>query len=124
MEDGYFYIGQTPYLTRRIDEHKRRKAAEWTKIHKYEFLIDKFDAGLCTSKEAEALETEVTIRFMKEHGWKKVRGGNLSALDEKEIQRVMIKYRKKYAIDDDLYNVLVNELDDDMKVMLARYISK
>ncbi len=66
----------------------------------------------------------MTIRFMKEHGWKKVRGGNLSALDEKEIQRVMIKYRKKYAIDDDLYNVLVNELDDDMKVMLARYISK
>ena len=122
LEDGNIYVGQTPYLARRLEDHKRGKGAEWTRLHKYEYLIDKFDAGLCTSKEAEGLENEITLRYMKEHGWRKVRGGNLSAMDEREILRVMIKYRKKYKIDEDYFNELLSDLDDDMRTKLDRYI--
>ncbi|MEK3917220.1 GIY-YIG nuclease family protein [Paenibacillus sp. FSL H7-0331] len=122
LENENVYVGQTPYLAKRLDEHKRGKASKWSKIHKYEYLIDRYDAGICTSVQAEILENETVLKNMKERGWRKVRGGHLSAIEEKEILRVMIKYRDKYKIDKDYFDVLVNELDDDMKIELSRYI--
>jgi predicted GIY-YIG superfamily endonuclease len=106
LENDYFYVGQTPYLVKRLDEHKRNKGSVWTKIHKYEYLIETYDAGSCTSKDAEALENEVVIKYMKDKGWRRVRGGNLSAIDEKEILRVLLKFPKKYNLDQEFINIL------------------
>lgn len=73
LEDGYYYVGVTDHLNRRLTEHKNGQGASWTKLHKYVKLLE---VGEATSEFEEDLQVK---KYMKEYGFDRVRGGTYSS---------------------------------------------
>jgi predicted GIY-YIG superfamily endonuclease len=69
LEDGCYYVGYSEDLDARLQKHRNCVTA-WTKKHPPVAVDDVFPARF----NIKQLEKEVTLQYMKEHGWKKVRG--------------------------------------------------
>jgi predicted GIY-YIG superfamily endonuclease len=73
LEHGKFYVGASKDIDRRISNHK----SEWTQIHKPKSLDNVFPA----KHNLKDLEREVTLMYMREHGWEDVRGAGWTRVD-------------------------------------------
>lgn len=47
LENGFFYVGKTYNLARRLEEHKEMKGSLWTKKHKFIELYETIENCLC-----------------------------------------------------------------------------
>lgn len=80
LKDGKYYVGMTakrnPYD--RIRSHGSFLGARWTMVHQPIEVMEVKDIGYVTSTEAERQEQELTLTYMKEYGYKNVRGGSVT----------------------------------------------
>lgn len=66
--------------------------------------------------EAKVIENSTTIKYMKEYGWKIVRGGDLVATEKFEILRILIRYgKKKYKLSRDFMIQLIDNIPEERK---------
>lgn len=85
LEGGNFYIGQTvEHIAKRVRKHFMGKGSAWTKAHAPKSVKKVINIGLLTYTEAEQIENEYVIQYMKKYGWEKVRGGFFTLVDEEQ----------------------------------------
>lgn len=98
LEDGYWYVGKSKVLDKRLRRHLRGRGSAWTKLHPYTGEAEHIFTFECESPEDEdKWENHVTIKMMKEKGWKNVRGGFWSNTDE--IQTLKGLHHHNYFLD-------------------------
>src|SRR5690554_2926957 len=81
LEHGKYYVGLTTQSNprRRIAKHKSGFAgAAWTRLHEPIKTLELRDLGSLTQEEADKIEEQTTLRYMKKHGYNNVRGAYLS----------------------------------------------
>ena len=69
LENGYYYIGWTINLKRRLARHAHGKAIYWTKLHAPLKLLETFENATLRT------EDEVAEQYIKQYTQEKVRGG-------------------------------------------------
>lgn len=81
LENGKFYVGASEDIHRRLSNH----SAAWTQEHQPIEVEDVFPAhtGL------KDLEREVTLMYMREHGWENVRGAGWTRVNMSNPPRVL-----------------------------------
>lgn len=68
-DDPRFYIGVSYNLNTRLAQHTSGRGSQWTRWHRVVRVVEvRLHATL-------QMEREVTLRYMRKHGWRKVRGG-------------------------------------------------
>lgn len=82
LEDGFFYVGKTYSLKKRLSKHFKGKGSAWTKLHKPLNLINIEEYEVNFGYEEDYYENKTTINLMKEKGWNKVRGGFWSNISD------------------------------------------
>lgn len=75
LEGGNFYVGQTKNFKRRANQHALASGALWTKVHPPIRVVEFDSLTYRTDSAAAKRETDLTLQYMKEYGWDKVRGG-------------------------------------------------
>ena len=93
LRDGYYYVGITRNLEKRLYQHCSGEGSVVSKKHKPLRLICAWFLGKMTYQEAECIEDEFTIYFMSKYGCR-VRGGRWCKNKEnvKKILRKTIEY--------------------------------
>lgn len=81
LEDGYYYVGFTTNLPRRILQHGLGIGAVWTALHRPEQVIEVIENGS---------ERDTTLRYMLEKGIEKVRGAEYirETLSEETVSEI------------------------------------
>ena len=74
LKHGYFYVGITKDLRRRIWQHCGHEGSGMTRRHQPLELIAAWYLGDMSYEEAEYIEDEFTLYFMKNYS-RRVRGG-------------------------------------------------
>ena len=69
LEHKKIYVGRTTNLENRIEQHKKGKGAQWTKIHKFVSIIES-RPETCPNDE-----NITTLKYMDKYGHENVRGG-------------------------------------------------
>jgi predicted GIY-YIG superfamily endonuclease len=69
LRDNKYYVGYSTHLRSRVNLHREGKGAAWTRIHNFESIVELKVGG------TKADETQLTLEYMKRHGWQNVRGG-------------------------------------------------
>jgi len=69
-DEKKFYVGYSTNLRKRIRDHYCSKGARWTRKYR-PILVEKTIPG-----GDKAMETQVTMEYMRLHGWENVRGAN------------------------------------------------
>jgi predicted GIY-YIG superfamily endonuclease len=75
LENNFFYVGKTHDIKNRLKQHSKGKGSAWTKIHHFKRLHKEYTFDTEKPEDEEYWENFITLKFMKEKGWKKVRGG-------------------------------------------------
>jgi predicted GIY-YIG superfamily endonuclease len=93
LRDGYYYVGITRNLEKRLYQHCSGRGSVVTRKHKPLRLICAWFLGEMTYLEAQYIEDEFTIYFMSKYGGR-VRGGRWCKNKEnvKKILRKTIEY--------------------------------
>lgn len=80
LEDDKYYVGITTKAdpNSRIKMHGGFYGAKWTQKHKPIETLETRDLGTISEVEAARQEQELTLAYMKQYGYKNVRGGTLS----------------------------------------------
>ena len=84
LEDDFFYVGKTYDIKNRLKQHSKGKGSAWTKIHQFKRLFKQYVFDIEKPEDEEKWENFITLQFMKEKGWKKVRGGYYCNIGEYE----------------------------------------
>ena len=74
LEGAHFYIGKSFNLNFRMAQHFSGFGSRWTKLHKPIKIVE-----CCIGDH----EKDLTLKYMREKGWKKVRGGGWCKVDMK-----------------------------------------
>lgn len=69
LESGKYYVGYSSNIEKRLRDHFNHAGSEWTKKYKPIKVIQR-EYG-----KDKAHETQITLDYMREYGWKNVRGG-------------------------------------------------
>lgn len=86
LEQGKYYVGYTECSTeKRIMAHVRGSGAEWTRRYKPVRIVGTLDGDTET-------ESDVTLWFMREHGWENVRGGKWTRVDMRNPPNEFLRY--------------------------------
>jgi len=78
LQDACYYVGITTCPEKRLKEHTTgERSTDWTEQHKPVGVAEVRDEIADTDELADALklEREVTLEYMREKGWERVRGG-------------------------------------------------
>jgi predicted GIY-YIG superfamily endonuclease/ribosomal protein S14 len=88
LENGYYYVGRTKNLERRIEDHATGYGSAWTKKYKFVKHVETLEGD-------SLLEDLVVKRYMQKHGIHKVRGGSYSQviLPEETINHLEREFR-------------------------------
>lgn len=103
-EDKKYYIGITskPDPYERINEHiNGYYTAQWVKKHKAVRNIEMLRLGEISHDEAQALENQRTLQYMKKYGYQNVRGGKFNYSGK------YVKVGSRYFRDDEFNTLLV-----------------
>lgn len=92
LEDGYFYVGKTKNLERRIQEHKSGEGSSWTKLHPFVCLLE-------TIKGDALVEDMMVKKYMLTEGIEKVRGGSYSTTRLTQTQTETLSRELRGATD-------------------------
>lgn len=82
LENGCYYVGISEQILKRIEQHEVGKGAVWTRLHPPIGVVECRTCEVRDLKEAEQIESIVTIETMAKYGWRKVRGGYFCCVDE------------------------------------------
>ncbi len=74
LQDGFYYVGITRNLERRLKEHLSGKGCVVTHAHRPTKLVARWNIGVVSYNEAQIVEDEFTVALMRSYG-NKVRGG-------------------------------------------------
>lgn len=85
LDGGNYYIGQTTNIKRRMRQHRGDTGSQWTNQYKPVKLIEIDLSTYISDSEAAKRESELTLQYMKIHGWEKVRGGTYCFVEEAEL---------------------------------------
>lgn len=77
LEGGFYYVGKTHYMRRRLDQHRREGigGSEWTKLHPPVKMAERHTFYVENEYDEDRHENSVTIKIMERYGWQRVRGG-------------------------------------------------
>jgi len=75
LENDFFYVGKTYNIKNRLKQHSKGKGSAWTTFHLFKRLLKQYTFDIEKPEDEEYWENFITLKFMKEKGWKKVRGG-------------------------------------------------
>lgn len=90
LEGGYYYVGQAIEPEKRIKSHFNGKGSSWTKIHSPMKVISVEMTGTKNWKIAETIENSIVLENMITHGWKNVRGGFWSLVDDVATEKTLV----------------------------------
>jgi predicted GIY-YIG superfamily endonuclease len=93
LENGYYYIGSTLDLNKRLAQHFTAKASGWTKIHKPISVVSVF-----YPTNGIQDENEITKAYIVAHGAEKVRGGSWTRVDVLPPQFSLNDLSGKYVV--------------------------
>ncbi|MBH0323611.1 GIY-YIG nuclease family protein [Bacillus cereus] len=95
LANGNYYVGVTLKDTeKRIKKHFNGKGSAWTKKYQPQAIKEIIDLGELTYTQAEKIENQYVIKYMKSHGWEKVRGGYFT-LSDNEKHLVTLKNHQR-----------------------------
>lgn len=87
LNSNKFYVGQSHDTENRLKLHLKGKlGAEWTKKYPPIKEIEVIETNFTLVNEAMFLENSITLKYMKEYGWRNVRGGDYCTLDEERLR--------------------------------------
>ncbi len=87
LESEKIYVGQTIDFESRLKQHLNGKlSSEWTKKFKPIEEIELIETPFTKSSEAMFLENSITLKYMRERGWRNVRGGDYCSLNEDKLR--------------------------------------
>jgi len=87
LEFDKFYVGQSINFENRLKAHiKGKLSSEWTKKHKPIEEVEIIETNFTNISDAMFLENSITLKYMKEFGWKNVRGGDFTTLNEDKLR--------------------------------------
>ena len=79
-------------------------------------ILEEIKLGKCNKKEADRVENEITLKYMKVYGWDKVRGGDYCSISQYETYKHLIRYVKFFDIkppkNKDLYYIFTLLLEE------------
>lgn len=86
LEDGYFYVGQTANLNRRIEQHiQKRSGASFTKLYSVISLVETYQTDTQKLIEGEIYEDFFVMKYIAAYGAEKVKGGKfLTSVKKRE----------------------------------------
>lgn len=93
-ENENFYIGQTNDLVRRFRQHKEqgKEGSVWTSNHKPIKIVQYWKIADYSQDDAINFENKLTLEYINEYGWQKVRGGMYIYFNEDHHLRLLKKY--------------------------------
>lgn len=80
-EDGKFYVGKSRDIYQRLSSHN----AAWTEEYHPVEVEEVFPAEVGLKE----LEREVTLMYMREHGWENVRGAGWTKVEMKRPPKAL-----------------------------------
>jgi predicted GIY-YIG superfamily endonuclease len=87
LENNKFYVGQSKNIDKRFSMHvKGKQSSDWTKLNRPIEIIYTLETNFTEIHEAMTLENYTTIKFMKQYGWRNVRGGDYCTLDVERLR--------------------------------------
>lgn len=89
LQDGCYYVGLSKNVHKRIDFHTIGNGAQWTIAHPPIGILETERTFTEDLKSAEELENKLTIKTMKDYGWRKVRGGWFCNVDESQTEKAL-----------------------------------
>lgn len=100
LENDKWYVGRTQYICTRLRDHFIGEGAKWTKKYNPVFvhMVRTFNSDF-TMNKVNQIENLFTLFFMKEYGWRNVRGGKYCQLKlpSKYIKNVNYKIKQGIA---------------------------
>ncbi|HCL0440807.1 GIY-YIG nuclease family protein [Bacillus cereus] len=95
LENGNYYVGQTIEDTeKRIEKHFKGKGSAWTRKHHAQAIKEIIDLGALTYTQAEKIENQYAIKYMKNYGWEKVRGGFFTLTDNEKHLKTLKNHQR------------------------------
>ncbi len=91
LEGGFYYVGITNNITRRLTEHKEQVGSKWTTIHKFVKL------SYTLSNKGPLDEDSEVKKLMIRYGIDKVRGGTYSSVVLSSVQLTMLEKELTHA---------------------------
>ena len=103
LDGGRYYIGLSVDPIRRVNQHKKsgRKSSAWCKLFKPLRTVSITPIGELTDDEAEFIETQKTLDYMKIYGWRNVRGGYFCNTDQSLTYKNLLSHKKRKTFDID-----------------------
>ncbi len=92
LEGGYYYVGKTRHPRLRLDQHHGGRGAEWTKLHPVVRCLERQVFYVETVYDEDRHENQLTIRWMHQMGWQRVRGGIWSEVSEGKTLSKLHRY--------------------------------
>lgn len=86
------YVGMSRNVERRLQQHRDGTGSQWTTLHPPVRLLRCADTGLASDSEATRVEDALTIQTMAQFGRRHVRGGQYCAIDQAEIDAVLLRH--------------------------------
>jgi len=85
LHDDAFYVGRTENVAVRVRAHFDGDGAAWTKLHRPISVCETFDS------DDPLDEDKTTLKYMREHGVDKVRGGSFCRVTLSNTERAAIQ---------------------------------
>ena len=95
-ENDHYYIGQTDDLVRRFRQHTEQgdEGSVWTSNHKPIKILQYWKIEHYSQEDAINFENRLTLEYINEYGYKKVRGGIYISFDENHHLGLLKRYNE------------------------------
>ncbi len=97
-KNGKFYVGMTAQkVESRYEQHASGKGAKWTRLHPPVGIESVVQLGYTDELTALKKENEVTREVIAKYGGENVRGGDLCYVDQKLMDKRLLRISKKLS---------------------------
>ncbi|GAA4327174.1 hypothetical protein GCM10023115_25000 [Pontixanthobacter gangjinensis] len=95
-ENEHYYIGQTNDLVKRFRQHKEQgdEGSVWTSNHKPIKIIQYWKIDQYSQEDAINFENRLTLEYINDYGYQKVRGGIYIFFDEEHHLGLLNSYNE------------------------------
>lgn len=97
LQGGRYYVGHTT-TEKRIKKHFGGSGASWTKLYPPLAVSEFIDLGVISFNEAENIENQYTLRYMRRYGWRNVRGGFFSLTNETDHRKSLLSHKLRETL--------------------------
>lgn len=90
LEHEKYYIGRAYDVLRRYQGHVAGTGSQWTSLHPPIDLIESKRIESSLKHKPDLAESKLTIEYMARYGWRNVRGGDFTVVDDAVIERKLV----------------------------------